>query len=787
MAADRFGDDPARADPGYAHFQAAKALSVSENHADPDVRQRAALRAAKWAQAYDGMTNETLAVGSRTPLKDIPAWATPEVLTGGFVSGNLLSGGVLQEHEAVLLGQLSLPPDASAPRLSINTYFMSDDGLEHLSRMLRTGEYTVNVPEEGALLVVAWLIGNGSFDAARALLDELLPYFSRLRFYPVPVPQLQTSGSRVHRHTVGEVRANLQRIEINAAIEAQKEAVGVWAPLYDAIVRLFLDTVEGDNPSLLLDERGKPMLQDGKRYQVHGGWPCQRFPDGWFDDARSVVDDCVTQRRKHRLCSRFEASSFAQLRVLLERCILGPHMLTGRDVARIRLVLACYIHKRGIPRSEANVKVRAAELATIAAPTLFDAAQQVIRRLNLYPAAEGLDDLTAVLEPIDGRPVPPNLRNKLQRCLTESIDVLIHMGVIPSGEVMATVLPQVTSALRARSITDPDLGRLYATIYRAFRKRRSLLLLNLESQVRLEELPWVAAINRFRDERMSEQIISRQTLEEMATLAITSFPWTIIPNKLAQELRTLVSGAKLDLPLVDELAADIFMGEFGSKFLMAAQQAGDLLHGTLYATYYGIDYDAIRLMNAAVQPGETRWLFRRAAVVSDFAALCAARAGVTTNRGTPAANGMVIEQQQILTTQNLAPIFKELMLQDKLSQQIADLAQRCFLWICRSQQTKLQLWHARLIMIKNTAYAWRQMIFFLSLLSRDEQVRVLSWCADHFGKQSVAFRNRFAPAMKGLSLAAAGESPDGAHAAAIDARRFLGWSVEQHWLLVRPG
>jgi len=35
-------------------------------------------------------------------------------------------------------------------------------------------------------LVLAWLVGQGAAEAAHQLLDTLLPYFDRLRFYPVP-------------------------------------------------------------------------------------------------------------------------------------------------------------------------------------------------------------------------------------------------------------------------------------------------------------------------------------------------------------------------------------------------------------------------------------------------------------------------------------------------------------------------------------------------------------------------------------------------------------------------
>src|SRR5690606_5868728 len=146
---------------------------------------------------------------------------------------------------------------------------------------------------------------------------------------------------------------------------------------------------------------------------------------------------------------------------------------------------------------------------------------------------------------------------------------------------------------RAAGITDPLLRQLDAAIYRSFRRRRSLLLLDLQSQVRIEELPWVAAMEVFRAKNLSTRELARQTLQEVTRLALASFPHALVPNKLLQELRALVVQAKLDIPLVDELAADIFMGEFSGKFVRAAKQAAQLMSGTLYQTYYGIDYGQV--------------------------------------------------------------------------------------------------------------------------------------------------------------------------------------------------
>ena len=381
------------------------------------------------------------------------------------------------------------------------------------------------------------------------------------------------------------------------------------------------------------------------------------------------------------------------------------------------------------------------------------------------------------------------------------MDVLVERGLITSGETLARVLPQLTAGVRAAGFADPALRRLYAATYAAFRRRRSLLLLNLENQVRLEELPWVAAIEPFRRSDLPARELARQTLQEVALLAIGSFPQAMLPNKLLQELRALARTAELDIPLVDEIAADIFMGEFSEKFLQAAKRAAVVLENTLYETYYGIDYRQVRelkparkswLRPAAQGPLASFWRllgaagFRpaaRPAVRRPFASLCAARAGVSLGGCDPATNGMIIEQQQILTSQNLAVLFAELDLADALRDRLNDLARHCFEWVCRSQQVKVVHWHARLIQIKNAAYAWRQMIFFLALLPRPAVAEFLRWAEEHLNQNPGMFQTGFRAALTGLVLASKGRSLDSSAAEQAGARRFLGWSKTRHWLL----
>jgi hypothetical protein len=141
---------------GYAAFQIAKAQNTAESHPDAETRARAEERAHKWHSILKNMVAGSVEYGSRTPLRDTPIWATPEVVTGGFATGLLMAGGALHEHEVSLLATISKDRE-NRDRAGLNGHFLTEDGFERLSGWLRNRTFDVNVPEEGALLAVVWL------------------------------------------------------------------------------------------------------------------------------------------------------------------------------------------------------------------------------------------------------------------------------------------------------------------------------------------------------------------------------------------------------------------------------------------------------------------------------------------------------------------------------------------------------------------------------------------------------------------------------------------------------
>src|SRR3989442_15765865 len=95
--------------PAYAAFQIAKALTTSETHADAATRDRAREKVNRWVSVLEGMMSGRFAIGTRQPMQDVPVWATPEVGTGGFVTGRLLAGGPMLPHEEEQMRRISRP------------------------------------------------------------------------------------------------------------------------------------------------------------------------------------------------------------------------------------------------------------------------------------------------------------------------------------------------------------------------------------------------------------------------------------------------------------------------------------------------------------------------------------------------------------------------------------------------------------------------------------------------------------------------------------------------------
>jgi len=722
---------------GYPQAQLAAAFVTALTHEDAATRERADDRVRRWLRVLRSMASGAVAVGSRTPVAGLPAWVTPEVVRGGFATGTPAAAGPLRPHET--------RPGLPADRAALFAYHLTDAGQAELCALLDSGGYRLELPEQAALLTVAWLARAGDRPAALALLDEIAPYAGRLCFTPVPDPAAGQDPAVVWRAAAGEVSAALAGRRENARVAAMREALTVWNPLADEFLALWLDT---------RDDTGTVAAQ---------------FPPGWRGRADALLERYQELAAVHTRCGKHRRpkENLAILRAAAQEATLTP-----RTRGMLRHVTTSMLARRGVPGSPEHAALRERQAREARVPAHHVLARVVVTRLAELDPERGVPDVEALAVPVReseaavhavpaGTPIPASIRAVLRRARAGQIPELIEAGVVPSAEVLAQLVPQIAAGTAAAAYPDPALRALMAATYRAFRNRRSLLLLNLRSQVRLTELPWVRAVRPYREEGADTRRDAHATLRRLGELAIDGFPGTLLPNPLVRELAALDREAAAGLPWVEELAADIFMGTFAPKFLRAARLAGELLQGSLYSRYYDIDYATV------------------AAEGADFEWLCRARTDAWRHTFSVAASGMLIEQAQILTTHNLATLVHGAGVTP--AGDWAALARRAFT-VVRRLAARLPGNPRPLPTIKDIAYAWRNVIFYLAVPGATDPGPVLDEFEAALLESPPAVRDRLIPAVAGLRHIAEGGrfAADGTTVAG--GRRLLGWTTTRHWL-----
>ena len=787
-------DEPrASASPLYAMGQLRRAVDSLAAAQNAEDRERLAAKVSRWRSVLEGMAHGTITVGSRTPVRDTPAWVTLEVAHGGFASGRYLAEVPTEPEElAILAGPGDSAPGCPA-RERVNLWYLSDAGQAQLRQALADGRYRVDVSEDAALPVVAWLFDHGAYESAMDLVSELRPWMHRLRFAAPPGSAVPPSGAVVYVRTAGQVAAALRNREARPQVAIMAEILQIWHPLFDRLVSLWCATVDGELPRLAARQQGGTV--------VTGGWPCRRWPADWAERRSAWLSDYATATRDHPLAGQHQSpkSNFSRLHQALERCDTDSGRLTGRDVGWIRRALANTVTRHGEPGSDAHTALRSAQVYIASQPAHVDLARILAGRLDRYPTEAGIpsiDSISGHVAPEEsatvppGHPIPGHLIRKAARALEAPAQELIEHGIIGSADVLAGVLPQITAQVLAAGFGDPDLRALYGRAYTAFRRRRSMLLLNLEHQVRFEELPWIAAIQPYATFGTDTRRAARQTLEQVTWLVLSGFPQAILPNPLIAEMAALARQADLALPLVEEVAADIFMGTFTQKWQHAAAAASRSLNESLYARYYDLPAPGMWAMPPARQTAEQseRWGKKTAA---EFTALCATRATAEAQApGAPASrvavNGAILEQAQIFTTHNLATLVDALELREQMTVAAPELADKAFAWAVRRLARQPDNWHASLLAVKNAAYAWRQAIYYLSLCDQAAQQETLARLRDRL-RANDEMQGRFALAADGLAHVIAGGRFDASGLAQSpgSGRRFLGWTTGPHWAL-RP-
>lgn len=745
------------------HKVSKRALSESG-----ESKEKVEKKKGKWINVIKMMSQGVLSIGSRKPLDGVPEWVTLEVLTGGFASGNYLAGGPLLNHETELLEKLS--NNKSVPeRLFLNMYYLSSEGLDELRQLLKSGEYEITIPEEAALLTIAWLIDNKHSTKAQALIDEISPWFSLLRFYP------QESKSKVNEgefslQDVDSTIKELNTVDTSHSVKVQYETIKIWNPFYDKLVSLFLEIVDKKDLKELLKNEG----YDKELVAIEDS--NEELSGEWLAKASNLLAEYSKLRVKHNLSSKPDRKReyLYKLRTFLSKAV-DEKELSPKETESIKQILAKYIAKRGEPFTEGHKIIRDAQYLQVNKITNKESASKLIELLTEYKDEKGLtkqeldDTLASYDESTHDKSLIPNyFQRKIKKTMIGNLPKLLEEEIITSSELFGKYLPEYTSLVVRKAFSDKSIEQLYAKTYKSFRSRRSLLLLNLEKQVQISELPWVRVITMLaKDNDLDAKSISHSSIIDILKMSFSFFPNTILPNKTIRELSSLVKAADLSIPLVEELAVDIFMGRFSEKYAESVRETSKLLKDSIYSFYYNIDYSRLYDVGS-----------------DELSKQCAERAdlfGLTKDTSWIIKNGMIIEQQQILTTHNLALLFDRFKLESHLD--LPALSLETFKWICkRLKQLNSQNWHGNLVGVKNAAYAWRQMVFYLSQMESESRNVAMKDILAYYDQQTKRFRSRLEPAINGLQLSFEGKILTLEILKKNKSKIFVGWS-SSHWML----
>jgi hypothetical protein len=368
------------------------------------------------------------------------------------------------------------------------------------------------------------------------------------------------------------------------------------------------------------------------------------------------------------------------------------------------------------------LREREAALGTPEAVTRAAWARLVSARLARVPQDRGLPTLAGLMAQVSS---------------DEAAARGLPVGVAPPDRL----LPIVARSLEATVEELVEIGVIDSA------ETLARVVPQLEAQLSPSELPWAA----------------RAALGRVVDVALCAWPEALLPDALVRELRALADRAGVTLPLVDEIAADGFTGELGEPYLRAAQRAARFLAGTLYATYYDLPLAQLASLEDVAT---SRWGTR---ISPGLTSLCMTRAGASSPFGSPAHNATILEQAQILTTHNLSVLVGGLGLSPRVAAKLPALARRSWDEVVRLRS------------IPHAAGAWRQMIFFASVMPTAGRDAFIRLAGERLAEQPASFRARFGPAYAGLCLAATGITP-GPHTAP-EACVFLGWSPDPHWLL----
>lgn len=677
-----------------------------------------------------------------------------------------LAGGPLRSPERALCEELGFDVQVE-PRLHLNCWYLSA-GIPKLREMLDTGLFALGQPEECITLVIAWLLEQGRDDAATSMLDTITPFLSHLRFYPFPSDDPSSPRFPHCVRNVAETREVLEAIPQSQRTNALRASIRVWLPLFDRIVSLFAETRDAQ------------------------GQPCQHWPQGWRERAAETAEAVrgagLMPHRRH----------FLYLFRILEIAADDPARLTGRHVARVRLILGDIERKRGLPGDARHEALRSRQRAEASRPSQHDLALVVAKRLESAPPLGALSELEPCVRPVTeeeaaafgitpGSPISALVRGELERSLDAPLEELAARGVFREPGDLACVMGPMRATVQGEQFDDPRLRRVFAKLLHAEH------VVSPGALWSFEKLPWFQMLAPLAKE--DSRAALRAFFTQLVDAIVQTFPHNPIPQGTSHEV---YSGGYFDMlgyvaalpdatlpapappppsrwafwqrasspptriPLVQRITEHDLCGTFSAGRLHAAKLAGAMLADTPYARYYDIDYAAVEAIHDLKRKNSFE-------VSDQLLRLCTERAknsripprcrgggplaadGRPLDRSAISVHGEEIDEQaEVLSASSAVFLFSAFDLQSAQPEMLERLSQRCFTWICRRLTKPVGKPRRKVTRCIAVSRAWRMMLFYQSLIRPSRFDAFTQWVRDELARQPAQLVAILEPHVNGL-------------------------------------
>ena len=482
--------------------------------------------------------------GSRNPDINYPVWITKRVAHGGFYAGPKYE---LKEGEN-------------------NTTILNEPGeMLKYANLIEFISHNLEGHEPLMIPTIAYLENNGKIKEANELKELIRPYVDNIRFYPITEEIMKTKKKP-------NVFASLETIcqftnwckdTYISNLNAEETLINTFKQkndLKNKLIKLFRETI------IIVDK---------------SEWPMQNVSQEWLEKARKLYND--NKWYSDDRCKRKRGSLY-NLWLILQNIIPQQTVessfpitrITGKEVRWIKIYLEA--NKNLKYYNIEHLKIKQQE------------AQSLLKHLNSINE-ERLEKKHYEEIKEQYKDVEHVVFEKLNKCVLYPLEELKELGYVPSSETFVELAQPMEAFLQTidfdfkEDITVEE--HLKYLLYKSFKNMRSLLLLNLESQLKINEIPQYNVLCKvYKKDKSSNSLILSKLLLSYYT---EWFPGDIMPNRVVKMFYNLLKSEDKNLGLCEEIACDIFQRRFGEKYDTSLNIAKNNMINTLYSEYFELD------------------------------------------------------------------------------------------------------------------------------------------------------------------------------------------------------